>query len=89
MHEECPQFHQFTGYSIPIQDPMVEWCQEGLQAKLNEPSSLESWRMLLQIDADESVGFDWGDAGRVYFWIREVDLVDLAFERTWMVTQSH
>ena len=35
--------------------------------------AIESWRMLLQIDADESVGMTWYDGGRIYYFIKEDD----------------
>ncbi len=30
---------------------------------------------------------DVGDGGRLYFWMREADLVARAFENTWMILQ--
>ena len=46
------------------------------------------WRLLLQLDTDEEgPGWTWGDAGRVYFWIRRADLAAGAFDRTWLVLQ--
>ncbi|MGE3174843.1 MAG: DUF1963 domain-containing protein [Planctomycetota bacterium] len=32
------------------------------------------WRLLLELDADDDVGWSWGDAGRLYFGILEDDL---------------
>lgn len=29
------------------------------------------WRLLLQVDTDDELGFVWGDAGMVYFWAPE------------------
>ncbi len=47
------------------------------------------WRLLLQLDTDEDgPGWTWGDAGRVYFWIRRADLAAGAFDRIWLVLQS-
>ena len=44
------------------------------------------WVLLLQLD---SVGeMMWGDAGRVYFYIRRQDLADRRFENAWMILQS-
>ncbi len=35
--------------------------------------AIQHWRLLLQIDNDESVGMTWYDAGRIYYFIREED----------------
>ena len=47
------------------------------------------WRLLLQLDSDEAASMMWGDLGRVYFWIRERDLQDQRFDRTWTILQCH
>ncbi|MCR8632194.1 YwqG family protein [Paenibacillus radicis (ex Xue et al. 2023)] len=33
---------------------------------------VSDWKLLLQIDSEEEIGMMWGDAGRIYFWIREI-----------------
>jgi uncharacterized protein YwqG len=46
------------------------------------------WQLLLQIDSDEEgPGWMWGDAGRIYFWIRRADLHAARFDRTWTILQ--
>lgn len=46
------------------------------------------WRLLLQIDShEEGPGWTWGDAGRLYFWIRRADLAAHAFDKVWVVLQ--
>jgi hypothetical protein len=35
--------------------------------------AIQHWRMLLQIDWDDSVGMKWYDNGRIYYFIREDD----------------
>lgn len=48
------------------------------------------WVLLLQIDSDERCpGWMWGDAGRLYFWIRSEDLKAKRFDKTWMALQCH
>jgi uncharacterized protein YwqG len=60
-----------------------EHTQELLRAAPSE------WRLLLQLDSDQGgPGWTWGDAGRVYFWIRRADLAAGAFDRSWLVLQS-
>ena len=45
------------------------------------------WRLLLQLDSDDGVDFMWGDAGVLYFWIREADARAMRFDRVWLVLQ--
>jgi uncharacterized protein YwqG len=51
-------------------------------------SSAADWALLLQIDTDSELGWMWGDAGTIYYWIRRQDLASGTFERTWMMLQS-
>jgi uncharacterized protein YwqG len=50
---------------------------------------ITDWRLLLQIDSDDSLGTMWGDAGRIYFWIREQDLKNRDFAKVWLVLQCY
>jgi uncharacterized protein YwqG len=45
--------------------------------------------LLLQIDSDDAIGWTWGDAGRLYFWIRKQDLAARRFDRVWTILQCH
>jgi uncharacterized protein YwqG len=40
----------------------------------------EGWRLLLQIDSEDSTNMDWDDTGRVYFWIKDDDLKNINFD---------
>lgn len=81
MRSEC----QLVTSGIYVGKPEAfqgERTQELLRAAPSE------WRLLLQLDTDEDgPGWTWGDAGRVYFWIRRADLAAGAFERAWLVLQ--
>jgi uncharacterized protein YwqG len=46
-----------------------------------------SWRLLLQVDTDDDLGWMWGDAGRLYYAMRQEDLMARDFGRAWMVLQ--
>jgi hypothetical protein len=48
-----------------------------------------TWRLLLQVDADEAPGFGFGDEGSIYFMIREADLVARRWDRVCVVMQCH
>ena len=45
------------------------------------------WRLLLQVPSAEAAGMMWGDAGCIYYWIREEDLKARCFDRSWMILQ--
>ena len=45
------------------------------------------WRLLLQLVSDESLHFLWGDAGNLYFMIREADALAGRFDRVWLQSQ--
>ncbi|WP_379134039.1 YwqG family protein [Paenibacillus sp. sgz500958] len=40
----------------------------------------EGWRLLLQIDSEDSTNMVWDDMGRLYFWIKDMDLKNLQFD---------
>ncbi|UPL51117.1 YwqG family protein [Hymenobacter sublimis] len=59
------------------------------QAKALEPNA-GNWRLLLQVDSNEDeCGMMWGDAGRLYFWIREQDLKTQNFDASWVILQCY
>lgn len=58
--------HRIGGYPMLIQSTLDEY--QGLA-------------FLLQLDSDYEVGWMWGDAGRVYYWIEPDDLAARAFEK--------
>lgn len=93
--------HQLGGYATPIQgDTMQAECAmlaEGVDlsdgrawnsAKVPQwTRDGQKWRLLLQLDSDDNAGWMWGDAGILYFWIRDSDLARGHFEDVWMVMQ--
>ncbi len=94
--------HMMGGYPDVIQNPMEEECQLASSGVyLGDPKAYQStealalrqepndWTLLLQLDSDEEVGMMWGDAGRVYFWIRRADLAKRDFSRVWMILQCY
>ena len=94
--------HRLLGYPEPIQGDMQAECQfasngvntggsngenEAQRADLRK--GITDWQLLLQIDSDDSLGTMWGDAGRIYFWIREQDLKSRDFAKVWLVLQCY
>ena len=91
---------KLLGYSNNIQGEMELECElvtNGLycgdpsgyndpKAAILEPNA-KDWRLLLQIDSDEDSKMMWGDSGRLYFWIKEKDLVNKNFDKSWFCLQ--
>lgn len=45
--------------------------------------------LLLQFDSNQGAGMEWGDVGRLYFWIHPDDLRARRFDRVRLEFQSH
>jgi hypothetical protein len=95
--ESMGEAHKLLGWANPIQGPMEIDCQlvtNGI-SKHTDPRanalvpSARDWRLLFQCESDGTAEMMWGDAGRLYFWIREQDLRAAVFERTWTILQCH
>ncbi|MEZ6045236.1 MAG: YwqG family protein [Planctomycetaceae bacterium] len=98
--DESPLHHLF-GHPQVIQTPMELECQlasngincgtsEGYQSAEAETltEGAGDWLLLFQIDTDtQGPGWMWGDAGRLYFWIRKQDLEAHRFEDVWLIFQ--
>lgn len=69
----------YTGDAEAWSDPRFEERTKGRT----------EWRLLLQVGSDDTTGMMWGDVGSIYFWIRERDLTQRAFEKTWLILQCH
>lgn len=87
--------HQLGGWPTLIQRPIGPDClyaSTGRTLDSVKPPSLtpeeqravEEWRLLLQLDSDDRLGWYWGDPGRVYFCSRRDD----PLERAWLTLQA-
>lgn len=95
--------HQLCGTPCPVQnDDMEEKCQlvsnkliRGESPGHSDPSWKElrkgaaDWILLAQFDSDDNLDVMWGDAGRLYFWIRKQDLDALDFSKVWCILQCY
>jgi uncharacterized protein YwqG len=45
------------------------------------------WRLLLQLDSDDDAEMQWGDVGRLYFWVKEAESAKGDFSGVWMILQ--
>ncbi len=93
--------HQVGGYPRPIQNDSMELesqlasngidCGSGDGFESAEGKKLapgaRDWRLLLEFDTDDDLGVMWGDAGKLYFWVKEKDARNGDFSGTWTVLQ--
>jgi uncharacterized protein YwqG len=90
--------HQLGGWPGLIQLPIWRECQLGYHGvpyadQPHDPrvETLEfgnpDWTLLLQLDSDTTLGWMWGDGGRLYYAGRMEDLRAGNFGATWMVLQ--
>lgn len=93
--------HRLLGHSEPIQGEMeLEcelvnngfYCGDSRAFRDARAKELENvchhWRLLLQVDSEtENSDMMWGDAGRLYYWIKEEDLSQGRFEECWLISQ--
>ena len=95
-----PPIHRLGGVPHEIQNPMEAECE--LARRGEDPLALPysrqeevaqeakaRWRLLLQVDSDDAAGMMWGDAGMLYYWIRDDDLAARRFDRAWYVMQCY
>lgn len=45
------------------------------------------WRLLLQIDSQVEAAMMWADAGCLYYWIRQSDLLSRDWDQTWLILE--
>jgi uncharacterized protein YwqG len=46
------------------------------------------WQLLFQVDSDDAPDTEWGDTGRIYYWIRTRDLAKRDFSEVELILQS-
>jgi len=93
--------HRLFGYADEIQGEMeTECCLVNNGVDCGDSSGYKSpkgkdlmkyatdWKLLLQMDSEEELGFMWGDLGRIYFWIHKDDLKNRNFDNVWLILQS-
>jgi hypothetical protein len=63
---------------------------DGVQWDMHDEleGNASDWLLLFQMDSDELPDTDWGDTGRIYYWIRSRDLAAGDFSHTQLILQS-
>ena len=74
---------QFASNGVYVGDPSGYEDPQASELRLG----VDEWRLLAQIDTDDEAGWMWGDAGSLYFGIRNPDLARSDLDRGWMVLQ--
>lgn len=69
--------HRCLGHPDPVQVDM--------SADLGGNAS--DWLLLLQVDSDGAPNTDWGDTGRIYYWIRKQDALLRDFSQVQLILQ--
>ena len=93
--------HRLLGHPDTIQGEMEDQCERESRspyylyfkedqktarlAELAERS--RAWRLLCQIDSDGNTGMEWGDTGRLYYWVRGDALRERNLDDVWLVLQ--
>ncbi|MDH5527329.1 MAG: YwqG family protein [Nitrospirota bacterium] len=100
-YPENTAHHQMGGFPDVVQNDGMELQCElvshglycGDSTGYNDPRRAEleagaaHWRLLLQLDTDERVNMWWGDAGRIYFWVRAEEARAGNFDNVWLILQ--
>lgn len=94
--------HRIGGHADVIQGdprPMVEFVSNGVYCgdtagykkgkKRGLLKNASQWELLLQVDSDKKAGMEWGDVGRLYFFVRKADLENRNFDNVWLVLQCY
>ena len=87
--------HQLGGWPALVQRPIEPDCLYASTGRAldsvgspelspDEARAAQDWRLLLQLDSDERLGWYWGDPGRVYFCGRRDD----PLRETWLTVQA-
>ncbi len=70
--------HRLLGYPDTVQWDMLSELA----------GTIADWRLLFQMDSDSIPDTDWGDTGRIYFWIRADELQRCDFSQVRLILQS-
>jgi len=81
--------HHMLGYPDVIQKDMEGELVRMAQRTFGVTSKKNDWVLLLQVDSDPRLDWEWGDSGCLYFWIRRQDLAIKNFANIWVFLQCY
>lgn len=79
--------HQIGGWPNPLQAPVFQHARDDSAPYGSFFADGSPWRLLLQLDTDGDLGWEWCDSGRLYFVIAESRLRAGDFTATWLEMQ--
>jgi uncharacterized protein YwqG len=102
IHDVNSKGHCFGGYPVHIQNEMRDECQlasNGIYC--GEPNNFQTpqalalidtahiWEILLQLNSEDKLGWQWGDSGQLYWWARKADIAAGELTKGWTVLQCY
>jgi uncharacterized protein YwqG len=103
LDSESSQLHRVFGWAQPVQGDDMEseaqlasngvYCGDAKGYHSPEGKRLArdaaDWLLLFQLDSDDDADMMWGDAGRLYFWVRRQDVASRDFSNVWLILQCY
>ena len=102
LEDEDDICHKLLGFANSLQGMMIEECEMVAQGhycggpvkittseRLVMQRECREWNLLLQLDTveDGDYALEFGDCGRIYFYIKDEDLKARRFDKCWLVLQ--
>ncbi|WP_026452935.1 YwqG family protein [Saccharomonospora iraqiensis] len=80
--------HRIGGWPTPVQAPVFGDVEtDSAPDHSSNGDDGVPWRLLLQLDSDEHLGWEWGDSGMLYFVAHDAHLQAGDFDATWLEMQ--
>jgi uncharacterized protein YwqG len=86
-HPEFIQYDYRESIEVVIQNLDYRIIDKDIDQAKKVFDDSRRWKLLLQLDSDEKLGFEWGDGGRLYFSIDEQALKNANFSNVWVEMQ--
>jgi hypothetical protein len=82
--------HQAGGWPMVVQRTLWPDCARAVGGRDDggHGAAGADWRLLLQLDSDDRLGWRWGETGFVYFSARAADVRSGALDRSWLILQA-
>ena len=99
--KDVGSYSKLLGHPNITQNPMALQCELvtnglycGNETGYNDPKAKEleknigEWMLLFQVESDyDETGMLWGNFGRLYYWIKKEDFININFQNCWLISQ--